>query len=410
MSNKRKSSQGRVLPPNVDERSDGRYMWRRTIDGTPYVLYNSDLNELKKKIVQKMADIQNNVCTDYDDIVLKDWFLQWMRVYKSTKLRDMTRKNYYSYWDWYCGESKIATMQVKKIKRIHMVEFYNSLINERGLGTGTVIYVNNIISSCLEQALYGGIININPCNSIMKEIEKPEKKKREALTVEQQALFINFISNSKIYKGYLPYFGAALGTGLRCGELNGLIWENIDLDRNLISVNHTLSYKDRGNKHEFYVSLPKTICGRRSIPIMEDVKEQLLEQQDYQILLNIPCDFSVDGLSGFVFTTHKGKPYTQEASNRVLKNIVKAANEWEEELAAKEGRKAVSIPVISMHNLRHTFCTRCLENVKDMSDVPVVSKILGHSKIETSLNIYNHVMDDRIDSVMKSFNGKIKVS
>ena len=406
----RKDHKGTVLPPNISQLSDLRYIWRKTIDGKPYVIVDSSLVELKKKVIQKKADIQNNVCRVLDKSTLNQWFYKWLDLYKGN-IKPVTKRNYKNYWDWYVKDSRVGKMQIGKIKRPYIVELYKYLIKEKGLAYGTIKYVNSLVYSCLQDAVADKLIPDNPCEGAIGKIEKTEPNKRVALTKEQQALFIDFIANSTNYKIYLPLFSFILGTGCRLGETIGITWDDINFKDNSISINHTLSYKavltGEKKEHKFFITTPKTKNSIRTIPMIDDLRKQLLKQKEYQFVLGIKNDYEVDGYKGFVFTTHTGKPYTQEAVNRVIRYIIKASNEQEQEQANKEEREPVILPRFSAHTLRHTFCTRFCENE---SNIKVIQQIMGHSRIETTMNIYSHVTKDKAEEVMNNLNGKIKIS
>ncbi len=406
----RKDDKGRVLPPNVSQLSDSRYIWRKLIDGKSYMIVDSDLAELKKKIIQKNADIQNNVCRDIEKSTLNQWFYKWLDIYKGN-IKEVTKMNYMSYWEWYVKDSNLGKMLIGKIKRTHIIEHYNELIEKKELSYGTIKYINSLIYSCLEDATSDKLLPDNPCEGAISKVAKTEGHRREALTKEQQAVFIEFVANSSVYCIYLPLFSFMLGTGCRLGEACGMTWDDINFKDKNISVNHTVSYKAINNngkkEHNFFISTPKTKNSFRTIPMIEDLRKQLLKQKEYQFELGIAKDYEVDGYKGFVFTTRYGKPYTQEAVNRVIRYIIKASNKQEQEMAKKEDREPILLPVFSAHTLRHTFCTRFCENE---SNIKVIQKIMGHSRIDTTLNIYTHVTKDKTEEVMQNLNGKIKIS
>lgn len=402
----RKDKNGVVLPSNVSQLSDLRYIWRKTIDGTPYVIVDKSLRELKKKITQKEADLQNGINGDLDKSTLNQWFKRWIEVYKGN-VKNITKTNYLNYWKWYVQDSKIGNMKISKIKRTHIIELYKYLSEEKQLSFGTIKYVDTLIHSCLQDAVSDNSLIKNPCEGALGRIEKVEKEIKEALTIEQQSAFIDFISSSNIYNVYLPLFSFMLGTGCRLGEVTGITWNEVDLKGNLLTINHTLSYKAVNGSHQFFITTPKTQSSIRQIPIISDLKKQLIKQKEYQFELGIDKNYEIDGYKNFVFTTNKGKPYTQEAVNRTIKNIVKAYNKKEEENSVKEDKDSVLLPIFSAHTLRHTFCTRFCENE---SNVKVIQKIMGHSRIDTTLNIYTHVTQDKADEIMNNLNGKIKIS
>ena len=79
-------------------------------------------------------------------------------------------------------------------------------------------------------------------------------------------------------------------------------------------------------------------------------------------------------------------------------------NEEEKEAAKKEDREPLILPSFSAHNLRHTFCTRLCENE---SNLKVIQSIMGHSDIQTTMDIYAECTQEKKQEVMTNLNGKI---
>ena len=296
----RKDHRGRVLPPNVSQKSDQRYIWRKMIDGHQYVLTDNDLNELKKKIVRKESELQNGIYSNPTKITLNEWFCKWMDLYKGN-LKLTTRDRYLKEWEYYVQDSPLGKMQLSKIKRMHIIELYKKLSEENGLATATVHNVHIIIYGSLSDALNDGLITENPAINAFQKIEHKEPQHRQALSVREQELFIDFLSSNKKYKVYLPMFAFFLGTGTRLGELTGLTWKDIDLKRNVISINHIMNYSRVNGKRVFHVSTPKTKSGIREIPILPELKKQLLWQRQYDFMTGIHGTATIDGYTDFVF-------------------------------------------------------------------------------------------------------------
>jgi len=154
-----------------------------------------------------------------------------------------------------------------------------------------------------------------------------------------------------------------LSTACRCGETLGITWNDIDMKKKLINVNHQLIYKKVDDGIKFYISDPKTDDGIRSIPKTSELYDQLKKQREYQIVLGVDRTYEVDGYKDFVFTTKGGKPIQPNCLNRFLINIVKAYNNEEKVKAKKEHRKHVLLPNVSAHTLSYpnlnkiqTFC------------------------------------------------------
>ena len=85
---------------------------------------------------------------------------------------------------------------------------------------------------------------------------------------------MDYIAQSPVFVGWLSFFTVLLGTGCRIGEVVGLRWEDVDLEKRTININHQMTYYPRREdtyKCEFRVSLPKTDAGIRTLPMMNQV-------------------------------------------------------------------------------------------------------------------------------------------
>jgi integrase len=151
------------------------------------------------------------------------------------------------------------------------------------------------------------------------------------------------------------FYWLAVETGMRAGELCGLRVGDVDLNRKLLRVRQAVW---RGK-----VQSPKRKNAIRDIPIPPQIVDAL------RIHFGNPTD-------GFVFATKNGTPWN---SDLVLKRHLRG------KLKVTDGH---------LHMFRHTFATRQLH-----AGVPVavVSKILGHGSISTTLNIYAHVLAEHLE-------------
>jgi len=404
MAGSRKDSRGRNLKIGESQRSDSRYQYQYTDNsGNRHCIYEWDLPVLREREKQIQKDLDDNINTDGAKMLLNSLFKDWI---DSRRIKLATRNNYLNLWQNHVEKSTIGIMQIGKIKKSNITKFYNTL-SDKGLATGTIKLIHNILYSCLDMALEDELIRKNPSRDCMKNVEKKEAKTKNALTVEEQSAFVNFISKSETYNIYLPLITFMLGTGARCGEVIGLTWKDIDLKNNIVNINHQLIYKQKDGRIQFYATTPKSDSGKRDIPLLDEVKKQLKLQREYQLILGIKRDHEIDSYKDFVFTTKGGKPFQPNCINRVLINIINTYNIQEEERAKKENRDPKRLPHISVHSLRHTFCTRFCENE---SNIKVIQEIMGHSDISITMSIYNHVTKDKAQEVMANLNNKIKIS
>lgn len=163
----------------------------------------------------------------------------------------------------------------------------------------------------------------------------------------------------------------------------------MDVENEYIDINHNLVYyKDiESGKCKYTISgVVKTVTGNRVIPLLPEVKYALIQEKKYQEEMGIFCNCSYGAFTDFVFLNRNGCNHNQQSVNRAIKRIVREYNLLEMEKAGKENREAVLLPNFSCHNLRHTFATRCCENV---GNIKVIQSVMGYQDIGTTMDVYN---------------------
>lgn len=219
---------------------------------------------------------------------------------------------------------------------------------------------------------------------------------------------MDYTSKSPIYGHWTPLFTVLLGTGCRIGEIIGLRWEDLDFEKRLIDINHSVTYYPRikgAYKCEFEVSLPKTKAGIRTIPMMDEVYEAF--QQEYELQKELGFNSTViDGMTGFIFCNRFGNIYNPQSINRAIRRILENYNAEEILNAKKERRQPIIIPHFSCHHLRHTFCTRFCENE---TNIKVIQAVMGHANIETTMDIYAEVTDMKKTEAIENLSKNLKV-
>lgn len=408
MNKRRKDSKGRNLPDGFSERADGIYMSRFTFQGKRYSLYGKNLEELKKKTIREKANLQNSVYLIVDNTTVNRFFEQFMEIYKKPRLKPTTYSHNIRMWELYIKDTVIGRTKIKDLKRIQIIKVLNELYDEKKLASGTMKIITSLLYSCLSEAVNNGIIVRNPADRINKELNRSDRKPkpRAALTEEQQVHFMEFIKQSSLYSVYVPLFCFFLATGCRSGETTGITWNDIDLKSGKISINHTMNYKKLDGEYKFFITTPKTESGKRTIPMIGELKKQLTVQKKHDYEMGIPNTAVIDGYKDFVFKTRKGKPYSTTQINRLILNIIKAYNKKEIRTAEKEQREPMILPHFSAHNLRHTFCTRLCEST---TDVKSIQAIMGHKDIQTTLGIYAHSTEKKKAESMAALEEKIKI-
>ena len=199
----------------------------------------------------------------------------------------------------------------------------------------------------------------------------------------QEAAFLSFVQHDKVYQKYYDEIIILLGTGLRISELCGLTEADIDLDKQLINVDHQLlKIADVG----YYVETPKTKSGNRVIPMSEKVLEafqRVLNKRKYvqPVIL--------EGYTKFLFLNRNGLPKVAVNYESMFRGLVRKYNKTQK----------VALPkVMTPHTLRHTFCTT-LANAG--MNPKALQYIMGHSNINMTLNYYAHTTSETSITEMK---------
>jgi integrase len=314
-------------------------------------------------------------------------------------------------YDHYVREN-FGLRKISEIKYSDVTYFYNYLLNTEGLQPNTVDTIHTVLHPTFQLAVRDEIIRTNPSDGVMAEIKRKAGKNkgvRHALTIEQQRAFMNYTANSPVYSHWKPLFTVLLGTGCRIGEVIGLRWEDIDLDKRTISINHSVTYYAREGsktrKSEFAVSLPKTEAGKRTIPMMDAVYEAFKEEYEAQKENGFNCT-EIDGMTGFIFCNRFGNINNPQTINRTIKRIRESYNAEEEINAKKEKRQPVIIPHFSCHHLRHTFCTRFCEKE---TNIKVIQAVMGHADIATTMDIYAEVTDAKKKEAIENLSHNLDI-
>lgn len=422
MSEKRRDSKGRVLRSGEYQGKDGRYEFkyfdskgvRRSVYS--WKLVDSDKVPNGKRCKESLRVLEKKIHRDVEDGInshtaFRTTLNAFFDTYIETKyeLKQSTRTNYRYMYRKYVSES-IGCKDIASIKYSDIKKFYIHLIRDVGFKPNSMEIIHTILHPVFTTAVRDGYIRTNPTDGVMTEIKKShdwEKPNRKALTETQQTAFIDFVSKSKTYQHWLPLFTVLLGTGCRVGEVVGLRWEDCDFEGNIISINHNLIYRQQDSgKCEYHITTPKTKSGIRIVPMLSEVKRALQQEWIRQSKHGFN-QAEIDGYRDFIFSNRHGEVLNPHCINRAIKRIYEAYNAQETAQAEEEEREPVLIPHFSVHNLRHTFCTRFCENETNLK---IIQEIMGHADISTTMNIYNEATKEKKMESFAALEGKIKIS
>lgn len=347
-----------------------RWVGQYTFNGKRKSVYGKTRTEVKDKINKALVTIADNKYVDRSEYTLLDIInMNIEQEFNTNKILEATYKRKIGYRK-VIEKLPIANMKIQKITPISInesllliIDYSNSIISK----------VSQMIRCAFDKALILNIVTSNPY-SIKGLITVPKSnkntKKIEALTVEEQQAFVKELKSNE--DEYTDIFYIALFTGMRIGEILALKKDDIDFNNNLINVKRTLT-KDKNDK-VILGENTKTYAGTRTIPITSLFMDNLKN--------------SYDKANDLIFTKNN-KLIAPPTINAHFKRICKRAS-IKLETQEDKNNKEVVISNVNTHMLRHTYATRCIES--GMSAV-VLSKLLGHADIETTLNTYTSVFN-----------------
>ena len=297
--------------------------------------------------------------------------------YMAMTLRASTLKGYRHIINEYI-KPHLGGKQIYAVTTADIQKMYNALKKngrlkvgadgEKGLSGSTVRSVHMVLHEAMEYALREHLIVKNPAENTT--IPKASGAVMNILNDEQLDRFMEAIKQEPLWH---DLFYTAITTGVRRGELCGLMWTDFDSDHGTLKIKRTLT----SDGAKLYVGDTKTVSGEREILLpsstVELLKKRKTESRSKWIFPN------------FIKTE---EPISPALAYSTLKRILKKAG----------------LPSIRFHDLRHTFATMAIENG---IDIKTVAALLGHNTVATSINTYTHTTDEMRRAAASNIDRKI---
>ncbi|QAA30364.1 site-specific integrase [Clostridium manihotivorum] len=362
--------------------------WRATItigrDDTGKLKRKQFYGRTKSEVISKMNDYKSKstfgLISKDEKITLQEWMNFWLTNFKVNDSRPATIERYNGIYRNYIKNSEIGVIKLKDLKSSHVQAYYNTLAKNKS--ANIVKTLHKLLKSGINQACREQYIIINPCTGV-KTPKVEEKEEVQAFSLIEQHSFLSYLDNSKHRLRTL--FKLDLSTGLRLGEIIALRWCDIDFINNNIKISRTLKRVAKinstsGNKTEIIEQPPKTKNSARTVPFPSSMISELNHHKRRQLEEKLKAGDAYND-NDLVFATELGHPIDGRNLSRSFHRILNNAN----------------ISDKKFHSLRHTYATRLFERGVSLK---TVQKLLGHSKLEITANIYTHVhLDEKIKAV-----------
>jgi Site-specific recombinase XerC len=382
----------RVTISGGTDTSGKRVMYRRTIKIPGDPKSEKHKRELEKQVALFTAEVEKGLVTDNENIKLKDFIDKvWRPLHvERKKLAPKTVWRYDQLLERITFS--LGNLRLKNIKPKHIMEFLKNLgeagirktqtkdeeKKQKPLSDQTILHHYRLLHSILEKAKDWQYIVINPVSSV--EAPKIEKKAKKGFSEDETAILHKELLKRSIRDQALILL--TLSTGSRLGEVLGLTWPRVDLKTGVVNIEKAYQYVPKFNHFE---KAPKNESSVRKItlpkPVINLLKQWKKEQSEYKLFLGEKWIEKDDA----VFTTY--------LSTRLKPDTVSTAfPKWVEK---------IGLPHVTFHGLRHTAASLL---IKYGASAAEVSKLLGHSTIGTTMNIYVHSFDEASTNMAKKMN------
>ena len=330
MSKRRPSGDGMVRK-REDGRWEGRIVVGHKENGEPifrYVLAKTQ-KELLAKLHRDMDIYQDAQLTEDSRMTLGEYLDRWMEEYGSVTLRPNTLRSYEQYIRCYV-KPYLGGKIVSRITRLDIQKLYRKLKKEGRvhdhpeygyeLSDTMVLRIHAMLHRCLKDAERDHTIPYNPTDGV--KLPKSNYKPKQILDREQMDAFLAAVDKNEVWR---DFFYTELTTGLRRGEICGLMWKDFDEHAGTLKINRSVNVPQRG---ELEIGETKTAQGRRTIRLPPSTVQRLKERKKHAV-------------SQWIFP----EPLAPEKPVRPS-----AAYYWMKVLLNEAG-----LPHIRFHDLRHPY-------------------------------------------------------
>ena len=380
--NLRRDSKHRVLRAGESIRADGKYQFKYYLNGKAKFVYSwrlepSDKVPAGKRPCISLRELEKQIGYDIDTMIDPNQknmtVLELVDRYLKTRTgaKPQTRTNYNFVVNLLKNEPfsgrKIGTIKTSDAK-LFLIKLQSD-----GRSYSTVKTVRGVLRPAFQMAVDDDILVKNPFGFQLAGVVVNDSKTREAITRDQMRKFLKFVHDDNTYCKYYEAVYILFHTGMRISEFCGLTLRDIDLNRNVVNIDHQLQ---RTSDMKYIIQTPKTSSGKRQIPITEEVAkcfQAIIEDRGKP-----KKEQFVDGYCGFLYFDENGMPLVAMHWEHRFQRMVWKYNEI----------YRIQMPSITPHVCRHTYCSN---QAKSGMNPKTLQYLMGHSEIGVTLDVYTHL-------------------
>ena len=330
-----------------------------------------------------LTALDGGTYADPSKMSLCQWLLQWLDEAQHIVARK-TLQRYREIVELHLIPA-LGAITLAKLQPVQVQAYYShALTSGRRDGTGglsaqTVVHHDRVLHVALKRARALRLIPTNPT----EDVSRPRAERLEigALEPAESTALLAAARSTRMF----PLIFLALGTGMRRGEILGLRWSDVDMDRCTLTVAQSLEQTKAGLRFK----TPKTKRSRRTIALSPSLVEEMQAHRARQAAERLALGMGRDP-GALVFARIDGDPMQPDSVTKMFARIVARAK----------------IKPISFHGLRHTHATDLL---RAGVHPKIASERLGHASIAITMDTYSHAIPglqedaaQRIDAALRS--------
>ena len=354
----------------ITDKVDKRYRARVQIPGTDKAIWVS--GKTKKELAEKVEEAKSHLIygEKVDDVPFVDMITRWFETVKLPAIKSPSTRNG---WKNTLKNHVLPCFDARQMCRaVTRADLQDCLDQTAGLASITGVQVKAILCGTCKYALIDGIINRDPSTMLVKP-EPKDIESKDILTDRQETAILNVMRIASREQKLL--FALLYYTGVRRGEAIALRWGDVEFSRNLIHIERDADFNCSMSSGR-YIGKLKSKASDRYIPILPQLYSIL---QEYR---GLPNQYVITGT-----TTPLNKDEYALRSNEFL--LMAGLAVAKETHKSKEGNHSGFEHEITAHYLRHHFVSSCMiAGVRP----DYVKLIAGHANINTTLNVYTHIL------------------
>ena len=340
--------------------------------------YGKTREEVAGKLTEALQKHRQGLPVAFEKQNLGQFLERWLEDSVKPSVRPNTYSSYEQNVRLYL-KPHLGSIQLSRLTPQHIQSFMNAQLKE-GRSSRLINYQRTVLRCALNEAVKWNLVARNA--AALVDPQRYIKGEIVPLNAEDANKFLEAIKGDPLE----TVFHVALSLGLREGEILGLRWQDVDLDKRIVHVRCSLQRIDK----KLRLVEPKTEKSKRTLPIPDSLLSSLRAHRTKQLedKLAAGAEWQENGLA---FTTSRGTPLS-------ARNVIRSYHR----LLAKGKLKRRRF-----HDLRHSCATFLLAK-----NIPArtVMDILGHSNISLTMNTYSHVMPEMLRDAADAMNEVISQS